>query len=248
MNPGPPRLGGRREIGGARLARRRVGVCEAEGETGEGGTAHRDQGPRDALLAKGVPGVEVGIGIDLARPGGEEGRGGSVQRDLGPVTDQGNVDGGVGLSPVDSRGPATQEGCQETGRRFGPVCRSTPPGYPSPMLCILLFVLALGCPTTPSTKPVDTGDSHPSCPAETCNGLDDDCDGVVDEDALDAPAWHPDADGDNFGDPATTVEACAAPEGYVPDATDCAHQQPGNTGRGKRRLPRYLPGQDDLLQ
>ncbi len=56
---------------------------------------------------------------------------------------------------------------------------------------------------------------------EACNGVDDDCDGRLDEDAVDAPTWHADADGDRFGDPDTTLDDCAAPDGYLADATDC---------------------------
>ncbi len=57
---------------------------------------------------------------------------------------------------------------------------------------------------------------------EVCDGDDDDCDGAIDEpDAADALPWYRDDDGDGFGDAATTTRACAAPEGYVGDATDC---------------------------
>jgi hypothetical protein len=56
---------------------------------------------------------------------------------------------------------------------------------------------------------------------ERCNGVDDDCDGSVDEDALDASAWYADADSDGFGDAAVTALACAQPAGFVADATDC---------------------------
>ena len=56
---------------------------------------------------------------------------------------------------------------------------------------------------------------------EVCDTLDNDCDGRADEDAADADTWHPDADGDGYGSPAWSVDACAAPDGYVLDATDC---------------------------
>jgi len=56
--------------------------------------------------------------------------------------------------------------------------------------------------------------------AEVCNGLDDSCDGVPD-DGLPLMAFYTDADGDGFGDPATAVDACAAPAGTVADGTDC---------------------------
>jgi len=54
---------------------------------------------------------------------------------------------------------------------------------------------------------------------ETCNGKDDDCDGVIDEGVK--LTFYRDADGDGFGDPASTTQACAAPPGYVANNTDC---------------------------
>ncbi len=57
---------------------------------------------------------------------------------------------------------------------------------------------------------------------EYCNGVDDDCDEVVDEDdALDASTWYGDGDGDGFGDAASTTTACDEPSGFVADASDC---------------------------
>jgi hypothetical protein len=57
---------------------------------------------------------------------------------------------------------------------------------------------------------------------ELCNGLDDDCDGTMDEDdAIDASTWYADADGDGYGDLGNTVEACSVPSGYSGEAGDC---------------------------
>lgn len=56
---------------------------------------------------------------------------------------------------------------------------------------------------------------------EICNGLDDDCNGGADTDALDMTAWYLDYDGDSFGNSLVQVWNCAAPTGYVVDATDC---------------------------
>jgi hypothetical protein len=61
---------------------------------------------------------------------------------------------------------------------------------------------------------------------ERCNGLDDDCNGTIDDDAVDAPTWYTDADGDGFGDPASTVEDCAQPSDAVEDDTDCDDTDP----------------------
>jgi hypothetical protein len=57
---------------------------------------------------------------------------------------------------------------------------------------------------------------------ESCDGIDDDCDGEVDEaGATGESTWYADDDGDGFGDAAAGVVGCDAPDGYVADATDC---------------------------
>jgi len=64
-------------------------------------------------------------------------------------------------------------------------------------------------------------DSNPNA-QEYCDGHDDNCDGVIDEDsALDAQDWYLDNDSDGFGDVSTTIHQCAQPSGYVLDNTDC---------------------------
>ena len=54
---------------------------------------------------------------------------------------------------------------------------------------------------------------------EVCNGLDDNCDGQVDEGVT--QTFYADADGDGFGDPLTTTEACSAPADHTASGTDC---------------------------
>jgi len=59
---------------------------------------------------------------------------------------------------------------------------------------------------------------------ERCNGVDDDCDGTDDEDAIDAVLHWLDADNDTYGDPASASELFCpldAPAGYVPNDDDC---------------------------
>ena len=55
--------------------------------------------------------------------------------------------------------------------------------------------------------------------AEVCNGIDDDCDGQVDEGVK--TTFYQDADGDGFGNPSVTQQACSVPQGYVANNTDC---------------------------
>ncbi len=64
---------------------------------------------------------------------------------------------------------------------------------------------------------------------ETCDGRDDDCDGVVDEDsAIDALSWYQDADGDGHANPEAVLVACTAPADFVlpadADIDDCDDQ------------------------
>jgi MYXO-CTERM domain-containing protein len=86
--------------------------------------------------------------------------------------------------------------------------------------------------TTTCTIPSGWVDDHTDCDdsdaavnpgaTELCNGIDDDCDGMVDEDdASDAATWYADADADGYGDPSDSVAACDQPTGRVEDATDC---------------------------
>ena len=79
--------------------------------------------------------------------------------------------------------------------------------------------------TVSDDQDCDDGDSaiNPDG-TETCNGVDDDCDTLVDDD--DSPVtgtltWHADTDGDGFGDASETTEACIEPAGYTEDDTDC---------------------------
>ncbi len=59
---------------------------------------------------------------------------------------------------------------------------------------------------------------HPEAP-ERCNGVDDDCDGDIDE-AL-QEIWYADADGDGHGDAENSLESCDPGPGWVEEHGDC---------------------------
>jgi len=78
----------------------------------------------------------------------------------------------------------------------------------------------------PSGHVIDTTDcddgnaSVNPASVESCNGLDDNCDGTIDEE-MPEYTYYEDTDADGFGVPESTVTACALPPGYSESDTDC---------------------------
>ncbi|MFN3997653.1 MAG: MopE-related protein [Algoriphagus sp.] len=60
--------------------------------------------------------------------------------------------------------------------------------------------------------------------AEVCDGVDNNCNEQIDEGVT--TTFYLDDDGDGFGDPAVSMQACSAPENYVTDNTDCDDTNP----------------------
>ena len=57
---------------------------------------------------------------------------------------------------------------------------------------------------------------------EQCDGIDNNCDGSIDEDgALGSTGWYQDVDMDGFGDPSLFLISCSQPTGYVANSADC---------------------------
>ena len=75
--------------------------------------------------------------------------------------------------------------------------------------------------TYPASTDCDDGDASVFPGAEeSCDGVDQDCDDVVDEDATDPTDWYRDQDGDGHG-AGTAAQACDAPDGAVDNDGDC---------------------------
>ena len=92
---------------------------------------------------------------------------------------------------------------------------------------------------------------HPEV-EESCDGVDNNCNGQADEGLGDGLTWYPDADSDGYGDGTAGVQDCDIPSGYVDDGTDCddtdASIYPGSVEVGGNSVDEDCDGADSPSQ
>ena len=104
------------------------------------------------------------------------------------------------------------------------------------ILFALTALLAVGCDSdgdgvsNGDDCAPDNADVSPDA-EEICDGIDNNCDGTVDGDdpAVDlstATTYYADADGDGYGDPASTEDSCSTPANFVDNDADCDDTNP----------------------
>lgn len=122
------------------------------------------------------------------------------------------------------------------------------------MKSLWMLILTIACVDPGAPAGADPSSPIAACVpdgVERCDWVDNDCNGLVDDDATDAPVWYLDADGDGRGDVASPLAACAAPELYVVAWGDCddldAGRLPGAAELCNGRDDNCVDGVDENL-
>ena len=151
---------------------------------------------------------------DLFRPG-------AIENDCEDPNDY-NCDGSVGYEDVDGDNYAACNDCDDSDASvYAPTLFYIDydgDGFGSN------FITQTACsqPDQHADNDTDCDDLDPNInptAVEVCNEADDDCDGEVDEAV--ANTYFEDADGDGYGNPTETTQACSVPEGYAETDDDC---------------------------
>ena len=78
----------------------------------------------------------------------------------------------------------------------------------------------------------DTDISMAPSATEVCDGVDQDCDGVVDNNPINPLTWYADMDADGYGDASQTLEECTQPLNHVANYSDCDDTDPSTSPNG----------------
>jgi uncharacterized protein YegL len=91
--------------------------------------------------------------------------------------------------------------------------------------CDAFDCVPTGCTILQGTDCNDTNPAINASSTEVCNGVDDNCNGQIDEGVQ--TIFYQDFDLDGFGNANATTAACVAPTGFVADNTDCNDENIG---------------------
>jgi hypothetical protein len=77
---------------------------------------------------------------------------------------------------------------------------------------------------------------------EYCDGVDNDCDGATDDDAVNGTTYYADTDGDGLGSASAAYVACSPTAGYVSNTSDCDDTDATVLDASTRRWYRDMDG------
>ena len=125
----------------------------------------------------------------------------------------GDSDGVGGLSDCDDSDPDTFPGAASNDSALACMRDADSDGYGDNYPANGNVTAGTDCDdTNPLISPAAT---------EVCDGIDNDCSGTADDNAVNGVTWYPDLDSDGYGGSSGGVMFCEQPVGYLSDGTDC---------------------------
>ena len=116
-------------------------------------------------------------------------------------------------------------------------------GYGDPATSMIVFGELPGYVNNPNDCNDTSASIHPAA-IEICDGIDNDCDGFIDDadpDVVGMTTWYFDNDFDGLGNDTVQIVSCFAPIGYISVGGDCNDNNPAYTIGG----PEICNGIDD---